>query len=713
MNLVSDSPTVQAAVVPDGVWPLTLLEVGTAGLMGPAPPKPPPTETIAIIVQNSLYASVSAQVTQYRQDLNNSGYSTILYTTLISTHQRLKGNLTQWYNSNGLVGAVLIGALPFAWFYHPANSSFSAETFICDLYLMDLDGSWWDINTDGVYDKHNASAGCDIYPEIFVSRIDASTRTLGAQSNAVNIGNLLGRLHTYRTGGPTVSRSNRALTYIDDSWQAWANGTYDDWPGWLNNAYSNRTDIHTPRSWTNASDWLNNRIVQDYEWAHLCAHSTPTSHVFGPSGSEGTVTSAQIHNKGPQFNFYNLFCCDGADWTTSNCLATTYLFSGNRSLAVVGTTKTGGMLGGSSFYNALGQDRTIGEALSNWFQGMKSYASSDYLGWFYGMCILGDPFVTIRYDCTALPPVISSSTHPSSSSWYSNARPQFNWTVPRDVNGIVGYYYVIDQNPSSIPGTLWGTYTTINGTQPVSTLTDGSWYLHVVSKDAVGNVGTTAAHYQVNIDTTSPITFFSSPFPLYNSSTNVVGVVWAGLDFASGYASSQVWLDTASNIVYTGPQLNYTLTSLAEGLHIINVTTWDNVGNRGSNQITIRVDLTDPTGNILSPANGTATAASFVLVWSVSDGQSGYYRTEVRVDGVVRTTVNAPATSTMLSGLTLGAHTINVTIYDWAGRFTSDQISIQVNTSTPPPIPGFPWEGLVVGLVAAVVATLFVRRRRR
>jgi hypothetical protein len=281
------------------------------------------------------------------------------------------------------------------------------------------------------------------------------------------------------------------------------------------------------------------------------------------------------------------------------------------------------------------------------------------------------------------------------------------------VNGIAGYYYVIDQIPSSVPGASWGTYTTINGTQLVSPLTDGTWYLHVVAKDGAGNVGTTAAHYQVNIDTMGPITFFSSPFAQYNSSTNVVLVIWAGLDFASGYASSQVWLDTASNIVYIGPQQNCTLASLAEGLHIINVTTWDSLGNLGSSQITIRVDLTNPTGNIVSPANGAATASSFVLAWSASDGQSGYYRAEVRVDGVLRTTVNAPATSTTLSGLALGVHTVNVTIYDWAGRSTSDQISIQVNTTALPPIPGFPWEGLIVGFATAISAALLLRRRRR
>ena len=36
--------------------------------------------TVVIVVENSLYSSISVAVTQYRQDLNDTGYHTILYT---------------------------------------------------------------------------------------------------------------------------------------------------------------------------------------------------------------------------------------------------------------------------------------------------------------------------------------------------------------------------------------------------------------------------------------------------------------------------------------------------------------------------------------------------------------------------------------------------------------------------------------------------------
>ncbi|MFW9832039.1 MAG: C25 family cysteine peptidase, partial [Candidatus Thorarchaeota archaeon] len=272
-------------------------------LKAPSPiliPPSPSGEYLAIVVDNGLWGTPAVQtaVTTYRTDLNYTGYNTILHTAAIASVQALRLLLQNWYSTNNIIGAVLIGPVPYARYYHPANGSFSAETFVCDLFLMDLDGLWWDTNMDTIYDRHNATGGGDIYPEIYVGRIDASTRTLGGASNANNIIMLLNRIHTYRTGG--VARTHRALTYIDDDWQSWADGTFDNWPAWLNNVYPTRTDIHTPSTWTNATDWLNNRIIQDYEWAHLCAHSGagPGTHYFGPGGvGEGTVASAQIHSQ--------------------------------------------------------------------------------------------------------------------------------------------------------------------------------------------------------------------------------------------------------------------------------------------------------------------------------------------------------------------------------------------------------------------------------
>lgn len=560
-------------------------------------------ESLVIIVENTLWSSSSIKtaINQYRLDLNNTGYQTFLYTNIISNVTYLRQLLQLYWTIYQISGAILIGDLPFAKFYHTGSTNFAAETFICDLFLMDLDGTWIDGPTpDGILDSHFGAPG-DIYPEIYVGRIDASNRTLGGLTNEQNILNVLNRIHNYRTGG--VSRTHQALTYIDDDWQAWANGTYDTWPSWLQNPYPVKTDIHTPATYTNSTDWLN-RITQDYEWAHLCVHSNSTKHFFGPGGSgEGGVNSNAIHTTRPTFNFYNLFCCKGADWLQTDCLATTYLYSSDYSLSVIGTSKSGGMLGGpvgvNSFYNYLAQNESIGKSFYNWFQGITSYSSAEYIGWFYGMTIIGDPTLTIHYDCTVFEPIISSSTHPNQYQWYTDDLPQLNWSVPIDVNGITGYYYILDQNPLTIPTKSTGIFTTINGTKITTALADGTWYLHVVAKDGAGNIGTTASHYTLLIDNTPPSITITSPVDGAEFEPGEIVIQWSVTETGSGYQYAAIRVNgTVENSVYLSNTYNLTLEE--ENNYVINITAFDYFGLSSSDDILIIIKkATSTTTNTL------------------------------------------------------------------------------------------------------------------
>ena len=399
---------------------------------------------------------------------------------------------------------------------------------------MDLDGIWEDTDDDEILDSHIG----EILPEIFISRIDATHRTLGEESNEQNIINYLNRAHAYRIGDLFVSRSHRALSYIDDTWIPWADGTYGNWSAYFQNAYPDPTAIYYPSSSTNGTDWLS-KLSQDYEFAHLCAHSDSTTHYFDVDEDIQTVENYEIHEVPPQFNFYSLYCCSAANWEVDDCLATTYLFSGPRSLAVISSTKTGGMLGDYNFYNSLYEESSIGEAFNNWFQYIKFY-SEDYTFWFYGMVILGDPFVTIDYDCRVLPVEISSSTHPNSEQWYTDQTPVFNWTEPRDINGISGYYYKINQNPNTIPTHRNGNFTVINGTSLESPLSSGIWYMHVGATDNVGNIADIPTHYKINIDIVEPqITIINATEGVIIADKDSV-LNWTVFDEDSGYSYVEI-----------------------------------------------------------------------------------------------------------------------------------------------------------------------------
>ena len=239
------------------------------------------------------------------------------------------------------------------------------------------------------------------------------------------------------------------------------------------------------------------------------------------------------------------------------------------------------MLDNDEFYGPLGQNLTLGESLRDWFSNSltsSSEAGSGYLEWYYGMNIVGDPLLTIHYDTTVRTPVMSSASHPDSAIWYRNPRPQINWTVPPDVNEIAGYYYIVDQNPTTIPDETTGTYTTINGTLPTEDLDSGTWYYHVVAVDSVGNIGDEAAHYTVNIDTDSPEVSVREPIVDGVSVT----IVWNVSDAASGVNFSRLYFEDAVHTDSIEINTTVVIDDLSYGQHVFNVTVYDYANNTAS-----------------------------------------------------------------------------------------------------------------------------------
>ncbi len=507
-----------------------------------------------------------------------SGYNPILYTLEISSALELRNLLQNWYNNANLSGAVFIGDFPLAYFSWDSD-------FISDLYFMDLDRTWTDTDSDGIFDSHTG----EILPEIFISRIDATHRTLGGESNRQNIINYLNRTHAYRTGDSYVSRSHRALSYIDDTWILWADGTYDNWSAYLKNAYPDITGIYDPPASTNSTNWLE-QLSQDYEFAHFCCHSDPTTHYFEVDGGYDLLENYEIHDAPPQFNFYSLFSCSAADWEVDDCLATTYLFSGPRSLAVISSTKTGGMLNDYNFYNSLSRKNSIGEAFYDWFQRIKLYAD-DYRMWFYGMVILGDPFLTIDYDSFVLPVEISSSSHPYSEQWYTDLNPAFNWTEPRDISGLSGYYYTINQNPNTIPTAQNCNFTTINGTSLESPLKSGTWYMHVGATDNLGNIAEQPTHYQINIDIVEPqITIINATDRVIIAGKDSV-LNWTVFDEDSGYSHVEIYVDDILSKELDAPITGILIKELYPNQRIIDSTlklvVYDGIGFSSSVEVII------------------------------------------------------------------------------------------------------------------------------
>ena len=362
------------------------------------------TGTIVLVVEASLYSSIATAVATLASDLQAAGYSVLTSTSSGGTPSALRGYLQ---GTSGIVGATLIGDLPIAWFEidyefdgaDPDTLDNEYTNFPCDLFYMDLDGSWQDLNATspflaGVYDRHTDGAG-DTAPEIWVSRLTTSSLTLGGSTEAGLINGYIAKNHSFRQGD--LHPSHRMLLYVDDDWVDTA--SYCDSAGAL--SYSARMLIQD-KAVTCRNDYRDLRLTQGHEFMHVMLHATPTQHFFKVNdqwemdgGNYAVVTSADVKARDPVAVFYSLYTCSACRFVETDYIGGWYIHAATTGLGAVGTTKVGGMWDYASFYSALGAARSLGTAFRDWFAAQAPYDQDD-VRWFYGMTVLGDGSLALR-----------------------------------------------------------------------------------------------------------------------------------------------------------------------------------------------------------------------------------------------------------------------------------------------------------------------------
>jgi hypothetical protein len=341
---------------------------------------PPPGRDagkFCIIVNTTLYSSITASLDQYILDLTWEGYEVSLYTMSGGTPEELKAFIQARYGE-GTAGFLLIGDLAVAWFEH---DYWGHEEFPCDLFYMDMDGVWTDSDTDGKYDLHTG----DVEPEVWMGRLTASTLIYGGADEVTLLQNYFAKNHQYRMGLTVLD--DRGLMYVDDDWF----GSSTTWANNMRLSYDSVVLVNDKYETT--SDDYEDRLTHNYEFIQVCAHSSPTLHSFAVPGSHGGYTYYhEVISIDPVALFYNLFACSNARFIATNYMGGWYIFCDSYGLASVGSTKTGAMLRFEYFYGPFGSGGTIGEAFMDWFVEIASggFTSSE-TAWHYGMTVCGDP----------------------------------------------------------------------------------------------------------------------------------------------------------------------------------------------------------------------------------------------------------------------------------------------------------------------------------
>lgn len=190
-------------------------------------------------------------------------------------------------------------------------------------------------------------------------------------------------------------------------------------------------------------------------------------------------------------------------------------------------------------------------------------------------------------------PMVSSSTHPDSTRWYSARTATFNWTGPSDTSGINGYSTSYDTDPNGLPPAAEGD----TSPKTITVAADGSYWFHVRARNGANTWGIDAGDKAFKVDTGPPtaplkVTSPSGHAPYFASSNRTVKTAWTpGTDSLSGVEGYVVDWNTSATTPPSGlytttlPEYTKNFVGMADTAYWFHVQTKDKAGNLSTDKV--------------------------------------------------------------------------------------------------------------------------------
>ena len=516
-------------------------------------------EKVVLLVEEEINSDISASLTTFQADLEAEGYIVEIWLISGGTAVDIRNDLKAEYALGDLVGAICIGDIPTGWM----DSSFGE--YPVDVFLMDMNGTWSDPDSDGLYESASNEA-----PEIWVGRLTPNYMTYGGAAEMLN--DYFAKNHAYRTG--TLALPDRALAYEE---------AFVGLTNYLDLLYPTVVTKNDPSA-TNADDFKA-ELMNGYEWVHLISHSSPWGSSFhdgAPPEGAGTFNNFEVLPLDPHAFFYVLNCCSNGRWTEVDNLANSYIWADSYGLAALAQSKVDYTNDFQEYYQSLASGNCLGAAYRTWLAANMYYE--------HAAVLLGDPTLKPRLSSICLGSMYEGGSAFGSDNWLA-----FDITEGLHTQGRVDTY----SDPASgevfaVSGSSYPVRANILATQsdgdawtdPVIVCQQTYWDWHpTVGGDGSGNVWIAwqSMHnnwngYDIHISkwtgsSWGSMTILTSGDPYevepamdggnghawlvwqkwQNASTDIEGVFWAGSNWSSIYTlSSEEGDERYPDVAYGG-----------------------------------------------------------------------------------------------------------------------------------------------------------------
>jgi hypothetical protein len=285
------------------------------------------------------------------------------------------------------------------------------------------------------------------------------------------------------------------------------------------------------------------------------------------------------------------------------------------------------------------------------------------------------------------PPLpLTSTSHPDPTAIYNDGFVSLDVAWPKPFGSAMGYYLLLNSTVIQPPTAATGKFQQVEKVSFTATdITNGDNYIHIVSVDAMSNIGTIESTYHVRINTQPP-TIASPSHP-----TQTAFVDNTNPFFQWGYPQQDANVSAVYYVLdhfgTTVPALTDTMlpatqkqlqeTGIDAGVWAIHVVAADKQGRLTKIAGNYRVNIgTDPgsgslMGTIVDGASQPVPGATVTINHNLF-GLGG-------TTGAGTATTNGSGTF-MLSGITAGPWEVEVSL---AARAATKNVTIAPNTTTP------------------------------
>jgi len=362
-----------------------------------------PEHNFLIVVNENLKGKIDDALNLYVTDIENEGYSPAVRYWHPGGAKYLKHIIKKSYEQHNIMGALLVGDLPPALF--EMESDFGDEIgvmyefFPSEYYFMDMDGVWEDSDGNGIYDKYPKN----LTLEIFTSRI---------MGTAKEISDYFERTSDYRNNGSFFEPRN-FFSFIDNDWIIYDDGQGNVWEDpmgaknkkWeLESIYGDNYERREEVETTSKTEYMGFMTQSGAEYVYQWIHSNPQNLYFDDNFSPNPNNILNINEliegnvKG---SFYNLFDCSIARYIEKEGNIASEYVKGEYGLAILGSTKVGGVFNPEVMNIALANGYSWGAGYQMWVNDIwENHASYGFdknfiESWWLGMMIQGDPLLTL------------------------------------------------------------------------------------------------------------------------------------------------------------------------------------------------------------------------------------------------------------------------------------------------------------------------------